>query len=533
MAQGADSYDYIIVGAGSSGSAIANRLTANGKHQVLLLEAGRASHPWSPIPVGFARLINNPAANWCYEAEPEEATKGRRMPVPRGRLLGGSSAINGMVFVRGQSHDYDMWAQLGNRGWSYREVLPLFQGMESYARGDDSFRGRDGPLKVTDVEERGPLYDALFAAGEHVGWPRNNDYNGAQQDGMSMTQATISNGRRMSTAHCFLQPAKSRPNLTIRTETLTERLLLEDKRCVGVRFSANGRTAEAKARREVIVSTGSINSPQLLELSGIGQPEVLHEHGIEVCHSLPGVGENLRDHYAPRMIWDVSARGLTYNEKAKGLGLVWEVLRYGLTRRGFLSLPATPIRSYIRTREGLDAPDACVSFFPFTANENFQLRDEPGVTVVVTQLRPDSTGSIHIKSPDPQAPPAIRFNFLSASGDAEVLVSAVRETRRFMAAPTMAAVLGEERSPGRAQQSDEEIVEWIKDKAETTYHPVGTCKMGSDPMAVVDDQLRVHGLQGLRVADASIMPTMTSGNTNAPSIMIGEKAAKMILAAAA
>ena len=527
------SYDFIVVGAGSAGSVLANRLSASGEHSVLVLEAGRASHPWSRIPVGFAKLIENPAANWLYSSEPEESTGNRRIPIPRGRLLGGSSSINGMVFVRGQAQDFDTWAQLGNRGWSYRDVLPFFKNMESYASGDDEFRGRDGPLKVTDLNEHGPLYDALTEAAGQVGIDNNPDYNGAVQDGIGMTQATIRRGRRMSTAYCYLDPARSRTNLEIKTNALTESLLLEDKRCVGVRYSVAGQQHEAKATREVIVSTGSINSPQLLELSGIGQPEVLQKHGIEVRHALGGVGENLRDHYAPRMLWSVGTRGMTYNDKARGLGMVWQALRYALTGSGLLGLPAAPIRAYVRTREGLDSPDAGISVIPFLATREYKLAPESGVTVITHPLRSESTGTIHIASGDPKRPPAINFNFLSAELDREITVGGMRIARKIMNAPAMEPLRGEEMAPGDAVQSDEDLLDWVKNNAETTYHPIGTCKMGSDPMAVVDDQLRVHGLQGLRVADASIMPTLTSGNTNAPSIMIGEKAADMVLASAA
>ena len=526
-------FDYIIVGAGSAGSVLANRLSADGKHKVLVLEAGRESHPWSRIPVGFARLIENPAANWLYSSEPDTGTGQRRVPIPRGKLLGGSSSINGMVFVRGQSQDFDTWAQLGNRGWSYREVLPIFRDMESYqGDADDEYRGRNGPLKVTESNETGPLYDALIKAAGQVGINYTKDYNGATQDGIGMTQATIRNGRRMSTAVCYLDPARSRSNLTIQANALTESLILEGKRCVGVRYTLNGQQQEARANREVIVSGGSINSPQLLELSGIGQPDLLQSLGIEVRHALKGVGENLRDHYAPRMKWNVApGQGLTYNDKARGLGLVWQALKYALTSKGLLGLPAAPIRAYVRTRVGLDAPDAAISFVPFLVAENFQLAKQSGLTAIMNILRSESTGSIHISTKSPNRPPAIRFNFLSSQLDRDVTLEAMRITRRIMAAPAMQGIATSEITPGINIQADDELLDWTRNNAETTYHPVGTCKMGSDPMAVVDDQLRVHGMQGLRVADASIMPTLTSGNTNAPSIMIGEKASRMVLAA--
>ncbi len=527
-----ETYDYIVVGAGSAGSVLANRLSADPKHKVLVLEAGRESHPWSRVPVGFARLIENPAANWLYASEPEASTGNRRVPVPRGKLLGGSSSINGMVFVRGQSQDYDTWAQLGNRGWSYREVLPIFRDMESYqGEGDDEYRGRNGPLKVTENIESGPIYDALIKAAGEVGIRYTKDYNGASQDGIGMTQATIRDGRRMSTAVCYLDPARSRPNLTIQSRALTECLLLDGKRCVGVRYTVNGQQREARASREVVVSAGSINSPQLLELSGIGQPDLLQGLGIEVRHALKGVGENLRDHYSPRMKWTVPrSLGLTYNDHGRGVKLVWQALKYALTNKGLLGLPASPIRAYVRTRAGLDAPDAAISWIPFLAGANFKLHPDSGVTAITNILRSESNGSIHVSSASPNRAPAIRFNFLSARLDQEVTLEAMRITRRIMTAPSMKDIATDEIAPGLNVDSDDELLDWVKHNAETTYHPVGTCKMGSDPMAVVDDQLRVHGMQGLRVADASIMPTLTSGNTNAPSIMIGEKASRMILA---
>jgi choline dehydrogenase len=524
-----DTYDYIIVGAGSAGSVLANRLSADGRFRVLVLEAGRPSHPWSRIPIGFAKLIENPAANWLYSSEPDEGSGQRRLPIPRGKLLGGSSSINGMVFVRGQAQDFDHWAQLGNRGWSYQDILPLFRKMESYPSGDDEFRGRDGPLKVTDSKEGGPIYDAMFAAAAEVGINRNPDYNGAIQDGVGMTQATISNGRRMSTAYCYLDPARDRRNLTIVTDALTEKLLLEGTRCVGVRYRTGDRSTEVRATREVIVSAGAINSPQLLELSGIGQPDLLQALGVEVHHALPGVGENLRDHYAPRMKWGVSEPGLTYNDKARGLGLVWQALRYAVAKEGLLSLPASPLRAYVQSREGLESADLGISVIPFLIAAGVKLDKQSGVTMVVHVLRSDSTGSIHVTSPDPGKPPAINFNFLSDEGDRTKLLAGMRIVRNWMNAPAMAKIRGPEIAPGEAVQGDAELLEWVKYNAETAYHPVGTCKMGSDRMAVVNDQLKVHGLQGLRIADASIMPTLTSGNTNAPSIMIGEKAAVMVL----
>ena len=526
-------YDYIVVGAGSAGAAVANRLSADARNSVLLLEAGPASHPWSRFPISYAKLLNNPAANWLYTSEPEANTNGRSLPVPRGRLLGGSSAINGMAFVRGQAQDFDTWAQMGNQGWSYQDVLPFFKRMETYDGGEDEFRGRDGPLRVTNPEPRDPLYAALIKAAGEAGIRHNPDYNGAVQDGIAMSQATISAGRRMSTARCYLDPIRQRKNLHIETGALTEALVLDDKRCVGVRYSVAGESREAKCGRDVVVSAGTINSPQLLELSGIGQPERLRELGIEVRHVLPGVGENLRDHYAPRTRWGIGRRGITFNDRARGLGLVWQALRYALSNQGLLGMVAAPIRAFVRSREGLEAPDALLGWVPMLTERGPKgpiISRESGVTCYAHPMRPESKGHIHIASADPHRPPMINFNFLSSPIDAEITVRAVRIARAVMTAPALAGMLVTEIAPGVARTTDDDILDWVKQAAETTYHPVGTCKMGPDAMAVVDSRLRVHGIEGLRIADASIMPALTSGNTNAPSIMIGEKAADMVLA---
>jgi choline dehydrogenase len=526
-------YDYIVVGAGSAGAVVANRLSADARNKVLLLEAGPASHPWSRIPISYAKLLYNPAANWLYSSEPEANTNGRKLHVPRGRLLGGSSSINGMAFVRGQAQDFDTWAQMGNQGWSYRDVLPHFKSIESYdGGGDDEFRGREGPLRITNPPPSDPLFAALIAAAGEVGIPHNPDYNGATQDGIAMSQATISAGRRMSTARCFLDPIRNRGNLHIETDALTEALVLEGNRCVGARYSVRGEVREARASREIVVSAGTINSPQLLELSGIGEPERLRNLGIEVHHALPGVGENLRDHYAPRTRWSIGAKGITYNDRARGLGLVWQALRYALSGQGLLGSVAAPIRAFVRSREGLEAPDVLLGWVPMLTEpgqKGPRISRQSGMTCYAHTMRPESRGHIHVVSADAHRPPAINFNFLSSPIDAEITVRAVRIARAVMTAPAMAPMLVSEIAPGVSVTTDDEIIDWVKRAAETTYHPVGTCRMGSDAMAVVDSQLRVHGIEGLRVADASIMPTLTSGNTNAPAIMIGEKAADMVL----
>jgi len=529
-------YDYIVVGAGSAGAVVANRLSADARNKVLLLEAGPASHPWSRIPVGYARLITNPKANWLYTSEPEANTNGRKLPVPRGKLLGGSSSINGMAFVRGQAQDFDTWAQMGNQGWSYDDVLPFFRRMEHYDSGDEKYRGREGPLRVTNPPPRLPLFAALIEAAGEVGIPHNPDYNGARQDGIAMSQATIASGRRMSTARCYLDPARGRTNLHIESNAQAESLVLEGARCVGVRYSVLGEQREARAGREVVVSAGTINSPQLLELSGIGQPERLRNLGIEVRHALPGVGENLRDHYAPRTRWAIGAKGITFNDTARGLGMVAQALRYVFFRDGLLGSVGAPIRAFVRSRDGLEAPDVMLGWVPMLTEpgpKGPKISRQSGMTCYAHPMRPESKGHVHIASADPRRPPAINFNFLSSPVDAEITVRAVRIARSVMTASALAHLKVTEIAPGTSQTTDDEILDWVKRVAETTYHPVGTCKMGADPMAVLDARLRVHGIGGLRVADASIMPTLTSGNTNAPSIMIGEKAAAMVLQDAA
>lgn len=529
-------YDFIVVGAGSAGAAVAHRLSENPRNRVLLLEAGRASHPWSRIPAGAAKLISNPAANWLYTSEPDANTNGRRIPVPRGRLLGGSSAINGNAFVRGQRQDFDTWAQLGNRGWSYQDVLPFFKRMESYEGGDETHRGHSGPLRVTNPPPTDPLFKALIKAAAEVGIPYNSDYNGEHQEGIAMSQATIANGRRMSTAHCYIDPIRKRRNLRIETNASTDALLLEGKRCMGVRYRVGDSAREARATREVVVSAGAVNSPQLLELSGIGQADRLRGLGIEVRHALPGVGENLRDHYAPRTRWAIDAKGVTYNDRGRGLGLVRQAIQWALRGDGMLGMVSAPVRAFVRSREGLEAPDLLLGWVPMLTEMRPKgpvISVESGLTCYAHPMRPESTGTIHITSADPRRAPEIRFNFLSAAIDAELTVRAIRIAREIMYAPALASMQVRELGPGPERTTDEEILDWVRQVGETTYHPVGTCKMGSDAMAVVDERLRVRGIQGLRVADASIMPTLTSGNTNAPAIMIGEKAAAMVLEDAA
>ena len=531
-------HDFIVIGAGSSGATLAARLSESGRYRVLLLEAGIEGSDffWSRVPAGVSKLINNPAVNWCFTSEPDEGSGGRRIEVPRGKMLGGTSSINGMVFMRGQPQDYDHWAQLGNRGWSWDDVLPVFKRMESYDGGDDALRGRSGPLRVTDTpRHQVPLLEKMIEAAGKLGLPYNQDLNGVRQEGIGMSQVTIARGRRQSTAFAYLDPARGRPNLTIEKDALVQTLILEGRRCLGVRYMLHGQPREARAAGEVIVCSGTINSPKLLELSGIGQPDLLRAYGITPVHPLKGVGENLRDHYSPRVKFEIIARNATFNDNARGWRLVREAAKYALFGDGFLARTAVPIRMYFRTRAGLEAPDATISVLPFLyamVNQERRIAKRRGITMNINVLRSESTGSIHIKSADPAEAPAIRFNFLSAQHDRDGLLAAIRKGRELMATSPLKEMTGQEIAPGAQIQSDADLLEWVRNTAETTYHPVGTCKMGQDAMAVVDPELRVHGIEGLRVADASIMPTLTSGNTNAPCIMIGEKCAEMVLGAA-
>nr|WP_295661217.1 choline dehydrogenase [Polymorphobacter sp.] len=533
--------DYIIVGAGSAGCVLANRLTEDGTTTVLLLEAGgKDSSPMIHIPVGYARTLKDPKVNWLYQTEEDPGSGGRPHVWPRGKVLGGSSSINGLLYVRGQAADYDNWAQSGCTGWSHTDVLPYFKRAEHNERLSDDHHGTDGPLNVSDITEHHPVSDAVIAAGMEAGLPFNDDVNGASQDGISYFQLTVKNGRRWSAAMAYLRPALGRANLTVVTGAHAERVIIDAGRATGVRFRKDGASVKATARREVILSGGAVNSPQLLELSGIGDPEVLRAAGIDVRVAAPGVGTNLQDHYVVSMQYRLN-NCVSVNELSRGWRLVREAARYARSRKGLLTMSAAHVQAYVRTRPGLDGPDVQFHILPatvdvekFVAKQIWELEKLPGLTFAACQLRPESRGTIHVKSDDPFAPPSIRPNYLADRLDQDTIVAGLRWGRVIAGQQALSPYMGDELLPGTAVESDADLLEFARQSGSTIYHPVGTCAMGraGDPRAVVDPELRVRGVEGLRVVDASVMPRLVSGNTNAPTIMIAEKASDMIRASA-
>lgn len=533
-----DSYDFIVVGSGSAGGVVAARLSESGKYKVLCLEAGTkdSSYIWTRPPLGVVYLIDNPRVDWRYESEPNPTHADRRIPVPRGKMLGGSSSINAIVYNRGQKLDYDTWSDLGCKGWSYAEVLPYLKKLESVepGLGSDAFRGRTGPIKVTQSRKLCSFFDLFIRSAQAVGIPHNPDYSGEKQEGVAMAQLTAWRGERQSTATSYLQPARKRPNLTILTGAETTSLILEGQRCVGVRYQRNGVNHEARATREVIVSTGTANTPKLLELSGIGNPEVLRRHGIPVVHALPGVGENLRDHYAATMKWRLNRPGISLASKGRGWRLWLEVLRWVFLRQGMIAQGHGAMRVFARSRPELREPDVMMVVSPYIielkTGRGRRMSETEGFFMYTHVQRPDSQGCIHIRSADPFAPPRIDYQFLQTEYDRQTAVAAVRRSREIAAAAPMKDLVAEEIAPGPQVSSDEAILDEIRRTGLPTQHMVGTCKMGTDAMAVVDERLRVRGLSGLRIADASVMPTIVSGNTSVPCMMIGEKCADMVLA---
>lgn len=531
-----ETFDYVIVGAGSAGSVLANRLSEDPTVRICVLEAGPVDYnPFIHIPAGFIYTIKDPKVNWLYETEPTEWTAGRAILQPRGKTLGGSSSINGHIYTRGNRMDYDGWAQRGNHGWGYADVLPYFRRSEGrIGEGDDTFRGREGPLKVTNIDWSHPLTEAFIEGVQTIGIPKAYDYNGAKQEGVTYSQRTIANGRRMSAARAFLRPAMKRGNIRVITNAHATRILLEGKRATGIEYKKggrNGKTHKVMASREVLLCGGVINSPQLLQISGIGSPDLLNKLGIEVLHALPGVGENLRDHYAPR--FTVRVKNIdSINEKARGLKLLGEIAKWGLTRKGILSLSPTLVYCFWRSNPDIENNDVQFTFTPASYKEGVQseLDDYPGMTIAAWQQRPESSGYVRAKSADPFEKPIIQPRYLEHETDRQVLLSAMKLARQMISTKPLQPYYDYEIYPGKDVQSDDELMQVAKERGTTTFHPMGTCRMApqTDPTAVVDDQLRVYGIKGLRVVDASVMPMMPSANLNAPTIMIAEKASDMI-----
>jgi choline dehydrogenase-like flavoprotein len=531
----ASTFDYIVVGAGSAGCVLANRLTASGRHRVLLLEAGgRDRNIWIHIPLGYGKLFNDARVNWLYATEPEPDMNNRTLIQPRGKVLGGSSSINGLLYIRGQPQDFDHWRQLGNTGWSFEDVLPYFRRAEDQERGADTLHGTGGPLAVSNVSEPHPLCEAFIAAAQQAGFSRNDDFNGPNQEGVGYFQLTARNGRRCSTAVGYLREARRRPNLAVVTNALATRIQFSGRRATGVEYRLGEATHIANASGEVIVAGGAFNSPQLLQISGLGPAALLQSLGISVVADMPGVGADLQDHLQVRMQYRCT-EPITMNDVVNNWRRrIGAGLRYVLSRKGLLTIGAGYAGGFFRTRPEATTPDVQVHFIIFSGDASgAALHPFPGFIASVCQLRPESRGFVHIKSADPAIPPAIQPRYLSRQFDCDTVVAGMKLLRQIMNQPAMRHYIAEERAPAPECTSDPDLLAFARATGSTVFHPTSTCRMGPDPTAVVDNRLRVHGIERLRVVDGSIMPTVVSGNTNAAIVMIGEKGADMILEDAA
>ncbi len=529
-----DAFDFIVIGAGAAGCVLANRLTESGRHSVLLLEAGgEDSSPWIHIPLGYGKHFTNPKVNWLYSSEPQAGAGNRRIAQPRGKVLGGSSSINGLLYIRGQREDYDRWRDFGNAGWGYTDVLPYFRKAEDQQRGADDYHGVGGPLLVSDPSEPHPLADAWLAAAEECGYRRNPDFNGATQEGFGYNQWTMRKGLRSSAATAYLRPARRRGNLTVITRAHATRILFSGTHATGVEYLRGGILGSATARREVIAAGGSFNSPQLLQLSGVGPASLLQEFGIGIVADLP-VGMNLQDHYTARLAYQCTGAS-TINDVVGSFGKgLAAALRYAFFRTGPLAMGSSYATGFIRADPASVTPDIQTSISLFSSDKaGAQLHGFPGFTLSARLLRPESRGSVLIRSADPLQPPAIAPNYLSSEKDCAVLLAGIKATRRLTQTAAMRGFVVREHDPGPSCTSDADLMDFLRLRGGIAFHPVSTCKMGNDASAVVDDRLRVRGIRGLRVVDASIMPTLVSGNTFAPTVMIAEKGAEMILQDAA
>ncbi len=530
-----DRYDYIVVGAGSAGCVLANRLTENGRYSVLLLEAGpRDNYFWIHIPIGYGKTMFHPVYNWGFYTEPEAGTNNRRIYWPRGRGLGGSSSINGLIFIRGQRQDYDRWEALGNAGWGWRDVLPYFKKSEDNQRGANEYHGVGGPLAASDIGARHELTEAFIAGAGELGVPRNDDFNGPTQEGAGYYQLTTKNGWRCSSADGYLKPARKRPNLRIETDALATQILFDGPRANGVAYRQRGAQRKAYAAREVLLAAGALQSPQLLQLSGIGPAQLLQSHGVPVVHELPGVGANLQDHLQVRVMYRCT-RPITTNDDLRSWYRLLKIgLQWLLFRRGPLAIGINQGGLFARALPQSQTPDIQFHFGTLSADmAGAKPHDFSGFTLSVCQLQPSSRGSVTIHSRDPTEPPALRPNYLSTELDCTTTVEGIKFARRLAATLAMKPYVAAEYRPGPDATANAALLEFARNAGATIFHPVGTCKMGGDAAAVVDARLRVHGVPGLRVVDASIMPTLTSGNTHWPTVMIAEKSADLVLEDAA